>query len=114
MCFAKPFTSYSVPHSPRGTNANYTNAYCLAPYFTDLNPVTKGSVLYRVYDNTVNDIDAAIVDLAKLLVLEVHDVTIEPDMIVTATWVNVLKYGDSGSSLRVCTVPQNFKLLPMR
>ena len=104
MCFGQPFTSYSVPFSPRGTNANYRNAYCLAPYFTDLNPVTKGNVFYRMYDNALNDIDAAIVDLAKQLVLDVYDVAIEPDMIVKATWVDVLKYGDSVSSLRVLPV----------
>jgi len=104
MCFGKPFTSYSVPSSPRGTNANYRNAHCLAPYFTDLNPVTKGNVSYKIYDNVINDIDAAIVDLAKQLVLDVHDVAIEPDMIVTATWVDVLKHGDSVSSIRVLPV----------
>jgi len=92
MCFGQPFTSPDVPSSPRGTNTNYRNAYCLAPYFTDLHPGYGGNVYYRMYDNALNDIDATIVDLAKQLVLDVYNVTIEPNVIVTATWVDISHY----------------------
>ena len=90
-----------MPSSPRGTNNNYRNAYCLAPYFTDLNPVAKGDLYYHMYDNAISVVDVTIVDLATQLVLEVHGVNIVPDMIVTATWVDVVKYGDQSSSTKV-------------
>jgi len=100
MCFGQPYTYYSPPSSPRGTDTNFQNVHCLAPYFTDLNPEYGGNVYYRMYDNALNDIDATIVDLAKQLVLDVHGVTIEPNVIVTATWVNISHY-NTGSTTTV-------------
>ena len=98
MCFGQPFTSPSVPSSPRGTNANYLNTFCLAPYFTDLHPGYGGNFYYRMYDTALDDIDTTIVGLAKQLVMDVHGVAIEPNVIVTATWVNISHFSLSSTT----------------
>ena len=86
MCFGQPYYLPGVPSRLRGIDTYFQDAFCLAPYFSNL---VSEYVYYRVYNNALNDIDAAIVDLAKQLVLDVHDVVIEPDVVITATWVNI-------------------------
>ena len=101
MCFGQAFTRFTPPSYPRGTNTAYQNAYCLAPYFRDFDPRKKGNYYFQMYDNANDDTDSAIVDRAVQLVLGVYGVNIQPDLIVTATWEDVVRYGDSASSTKV-------------
>jgi len=55
--------------------------------------------------------DNAIVDRAVQLVLGVYGVNIQPDLIVTATWEDVVRYGDSASSTKVsCLIRFTYSL----
>jgi len=57
-----------------------------------------------MYDKANDDIDSAIVNRAVQLVLGVYGVNIQPDLIVTATWEDVGRWGDSASSTKVSSL----------
>ena len=90
VCFNRRYQSYTVP-----VNRQYTpdlvGIYCLAPYFTDLDLRSSGSVWYQTY--TMSSDAENIRESMKNLVNETYSIQITPSFIFKATWKEVPLYG---------------------
>jgi len=110
MCFGRPFERYAIPELPRGDSNPHRSAFCLAPYYIDLDPTVQGDIYYQVYDNTGGAADATVVANAMQLVIDSYGaVDFVPDYIVVATWVDLPQYDDTSGEVRNSGIIMHFK-----
>lgn len=92
MCFRRQYESFSIPTSNE-FNYDLLSVYCLAPYFTDLNPAFGGKVYYSAYDllKTQNTLSAD--TKVQEMVHRHYNVSFKPVYILKSTWDQVPPFG---------------------
>ncbi|XP_052806502.1 mucin-4-like [Mya arenaria] len=94
MCFGRKYEGYTIPQRNRVVNSEFTGSFCLAPYFTDLNPNSAGDVFYQVYDSLSSDVNQTVYAKVKALVEAQYATTnFLPQYIVKATWDQIPRFG---------------------
>ncbi|XP_052803968.1 uncharacterized protein LOC128234050 isoform X2 [Mya arenaria] len=94
MCFGRKYEGYTIPQRNRVVNSEFTGSFCLAPYFTDLNPYSAGDVFYQVYDSLSSDVNQTVYSKVKALVEAQYNTTnFLPQYIVKATWDQIPRFG---------------------
>ncbi|XP_053372749.1 uncharacterized protein LOC123561027 [Mercenaria mercenaria] len=93
ICFGRRYVSYTVPQN-KVFSSDLLNVYCLAPYFTDMDLRTSGSVWYQAYESASN---ASITSAMANLVYDLYEVQIQPLYMFKATWVESPKYGGASN-----------------
>lgn len=92
LCFNRPHEAYTIPDGNR-FHSEYQNIYCLAPYFTDLNPSRGGKVYYRTYNYLKSNEPTDALETVQNLVEQNYKTTFIPVFILKATWDEVPPYG---------------------
>ena len=94
VCFNRPHEGYTVPNN-NGYDSSYRNKYCLAPYFTDLNPSQRGAVNYNDFDlfRSSDNASKEAASIAGSLVTQYYNTSFEPLYVLQATWIDVPPFG---------------------
>jgi len=103
VCFGRRFEGYTIPATNRAVDAELAKKYCLAPYFTDLQPTTAStsSIFYQVYDfSAVTSSNDAVLDVVSGLVDETYQRgDFSPALVIKSTWSDLQRYDGNAAQV---------------
>ena len=87
VCFRRRYEGSELP-TINEYNPELKGRNCLAPYFTDMDLSTSGTVWYQAYNIFDNDADN-VIESMRSLVNDTYSIEITPNFVFKATWEEV-------------------------
>lgn len=94
LCFGSPYSGFNVPRN-NDYDFYFVGKYCLAPYFTDLDPRLYGRIYYNTYDfsKTASAEQSKVyVNVTNLVKAKYNVSAYSPGIVVKVTWEGVPPY----------------------